>query len=141
MERRIVIEKEPPTEEFPEGRESETVIEPNTNEKAVVRVLVQTKKVPQSELVEDKPSPRRSPDPTADRKTPEDKTPDDKSDDDDEKKKSPEKPVGEEEKKEDVLVDVEEDQNDMALAVPNRVSLAPAYSVYVMHQYAQRMHR
>ena len=29
----------------------------------------------------------------------------------------------------------------MALAVPNRVSVAPSYSVYVIHQYAQRMHR
>ena len=50
VEKRIVIEKEPPSEGFPEGREVETVIEPNTNEKAVVRILVPTKKVPVSEV-------------------------------------------------------------------------------------------
>ena len=48
----------------------------------------------------------------------------------------------EEKKKEDVLVDVEEDQNDMALQVVNRVGVAqPPYSMYIIHQYAQRMHR
>ena len=42
------------------------MIEPNTNEKAVVRILVPTKKVKASELdKEDKPSPRRSPEPNA----------------------------------------------------------------------------
>ena len=115
------------------------MIEPNTNEKAVVRILVPTKKVPASELVEDKPSPRRSPEPkeTPDRSsTPQDI--DGKSQADEDKKE--EKPV-EEEKKEDVLVDVEEEQNDMGLAVPNSVVVAPKYTVYVIHQYAQRMHR
>ena len=39
------------------------MIEPNTNERAVVRILVPTKKVPASELVDEvKPSPRGSPD-------------------------------------------------------------------------------
>ena len=137
VEKRIIIEKEPPSDEFPDGQEIETVIEPNTNEKAVVRILVPTKKVPASELVEDKPSPRRSPEPkeTPDRSTPADM---ERSQNDEDKKE--EKPA-EEEKKVDELVDVEEDQNDMGLSVPNRVVVSPSYSVYVIHQYAQRMHR
>ena len=107
------------------------MIEANTNEKAVVRILVPTKKVLASEL-EDKPSPRRSPEP--DRATPDPK--EDKKEEEEAEKKE-----GEEEKKEDELVDVEEDQNDMALAIANRVRIAPEYSLYIMNQYAQRMHR
>ena len=119
------------------------MIEPNTNERAVVRILVPTKKVPASELVaEDKPSPRRSPDPTAspDRATPVEKEGEKAGEAEEGEKKEADKPA-EEEEKADELVDVEEEQNDMALSVANRVSLAPAYSVYIMNQYAQRMHR
>ena len=88
------------------------MIEPNTNEKAVVRVTIPTKKVLASELakadekektIED--DKRKSPEP--DRKTPESGKRGDDSDKESEKK--------EEEVKEDVLVDVEDDQNDMAL--------------------------
>lgn len=134
IERRIIIEKEQPSEEFPEGREIETVIEPNTNEKAVVRIRVPTKQVLQSELVPEQPnSPSRSPSP--DRKTPESGDRDKSSEKGDDIDKH-------EEKKEDVLVDVEEDQNDMALQVSNRIGIAqPPYSVYIIHQYAQRAHR
>ena len=109
------------------------MIEANTNEKAVVRVLVPTKKVKASELETlDKPSPRRSPEPNA---TPDrSSTPAEPKADEEEKK-------GEGEEKEDELVDVEEEQNDMALAVPSRVAVSPAFSVYVLHQYAQRQHR
>ena len=135
VERRIVIERTPPTDEFPEGRDEELVIEPNTNEKAVVRILVPTKKVKASELETlEKPSPRRSPEPNA--------TPDRSSTPAEQLKTAEEEEKkGEGEDKEDELVDVEEDQNDMALAVPNRVSVSPAFSVYVIHQYAQRQHR
>ena len=45
IETRVIIEKEEPSEEFPEGHDNEIVIEANTNEKAVVRILVTTKKV------------------------------------------------------------------------------------------------
>ena len=135
-----MIEQEPPTEEFPEGRELETVIEPNTNERAVVRILVPTKKVLASEIVDEaiKPSPRGSPDlgespnkaGEKDGEKPEDGEEGERKEDD----------LGEE-KKDDELVDIEEEQNDMALSVANRVSIAPAYSVYIMNQYAQRSHR
>jgi len=135
VERRIILEQEPASEAFPDGREVETIIEANTNEKAVVRILVPTKKVPSSELVDDKPSPRRSPDP--ERKTPDEKAADEKKEGEADAEAAP----VEEEKKADELVDVEDDQNDMALAVPNRIAIAPAYSVYVLNQYAQRMHR
>ena len=90
--------------------------------------MIPTKKVPASEL-EDKPSPRRSPDP--DRNTPDEK--------DAEKPKAEGEDDGkptEEIKKEDELVDIEEDQNDVALAVANHVKLAPGYSVFIMNQYA-----
>lgn len=132
-----MIEQEPPTEEFPEGRELETVIEPNTNERAVVRILVPTKKVLASELIDEaiKPSPRGSPDLG---ESP-NKTGEEKPEDGEEGEKK-EDDLGEE-KKADELVDIEEEQNDMALSVANRVSIAPAYSVYIMNQYAQRSHR
>lgn len=112
------------------------MIEPNTNERAVVRILVPTKKVLASELVDDKPSPRVSPElGDSPNKVAEEK--------DGEKPEEGEKKEDDnaEEKKAEELVDIEEEQNDMALSVPNRVSIAPAYSVYIMNQYAQRMHR
>lgn len=140
VETRTIIEREEPGEDFPEGRDIETIIESNTNEKAVVRVLVPTKKVLQSELnamaegektLESDKDKRKSPEPG--RKTPEDEK---KGSDSEAEEKKDEEP------KEDVLVDVEEEQNDMALAVPNRVAAAqPPYSVYVISQYAQRAHR
>jgi hypothetical protein len=140
VETRTIIEREEPGEDFPEGRDIETIIEANTNEKAVVRVLVPTKKVLQSELnamaegektLESDKDTRKSPEPG--RKTPEDEK---KGSDSEAEEKKDEEP------KEDLLVDVEEEQNDMALAVPNRVGAAqPPYSVYVISQYAQRAHR
>ena len=130
VERRIVIEKEPPSEGFPEGREIETVIEPNTNEKAVVRVLVPTKKVPISQVQEEQ-SPRGG---SSLEKTGEKP----KEEEGEDKKEGEQKP---EEKKEEEMVEIEEDQNEMGLAVSNRVSLPPPYSVYVINQYAQRVHR
>ena len=140
VETRTIIEKEEPSEDFPEGRDIETVIESNTNEKAVVRVRIPVKQVLQSELdaqaaaeakVESEKDKRKSPDP--ERKTPEE---DKKGSDSEAEEKKDEEP------KEDVLVDVEDEQNDLALAVPNRVGAAqPPYSVYVMSQYAQRAHR
>ena len=133
-----MIEQEPPSESFPEGREIETVIEPNTNERAVVRILVPTKKVPASELIEDKPSPRVSPElGESPNKGGEEKEGEKQEDGED--KKEEDDPASS--RKGDELVDIEEEQNDMALSVANRVSLAPAYSVYIMNQYAQRMHR
>jgi len=142
VETRTIIEREEPGEDFPEGRDIETIIEANTNERAVVRVLVPTKKVLASVLAKqeaegektiesDKDNKRKSPEPG--RKTPEVEKPVVASDSEAEEKKDEE---------EDVLVDVEEEQNDMALAIPNRVGAAqPPYSVYVISQYAQRAHR
>ena len=132
VERRIVIEKEPPSEGFPDGREIETVIEPNTNEKAVVRILVPTKKVPISQ-VQDEASPRGG---SSLEKTGE--KPKDEGEAEDKKENELKPP---EEKKEEEMVEIEEDQNEMGLAIANRVSLPPPYSVYVINQYAQRVHR
>ena len=116
------------------------MIEPNTNEKAVVRILVPTKKVPASELVDDKPSPRVSPDLGESPKKGEEEKEVEKPADGGEGEAKEEEELASE-RKPDELVDIEEEQNDMALAVGNRVSLAPAYSLYIMNQYAQRMHR
>ena len=107
VESRMIIEKEEPSEDFPEGRDIETIIEANTNEKAVVRVLVPTKKVLASELAKEnevektiEDDKRKSPEPG--RKTP-------VSDKHDSENEDEEKKDVEEEKKEDVLVDVEDD--------------------------------
>ena len=104
VERRIVIEREPPSEGFPDGREVETVIEPNTNEKAVVRILVPTKKEPISEVREEQ-SPRRSPEgeraaSSLEKEKPKEGEGEDKKEDENLKT---------EEKKEEEMVDIEED--------------------------------
>ena len=104
VERRIVIEREPPSEGFPDGREVETVIEPNTNEKAVVRILVPTKKVPISEVREEE-SPRKSPEgeraaSSLEKEKPKEGEGEDKKEDENLKT---------EEKKEEEMVDIEED--------------------------------
>ena len=112
------------------------MIEPNTNEKAVVRILVPTKKVPASELVDDKPSPRVSPELGTSPSKAEGVKEGEKTIEDGEEGERKEDELASSERKGDELVDIEEEQNDMALAVANRVSLAPAYSVYVMNQYA-----
>ena len=114
------------------------MIEPNTNERAVVRILVPTKKVPASELIEDKPSPRVSPELGESPNKGGEEKEGEKQEDGEDKKEEDDLASS---RKGDELVDIEEEQNDMALSVANRVSLAPAYSVYIMNQYAQRMHR
>ena len=98
----MIIEKEAPSEGFPDGREVETVIEPNTNEKAVVRILVPTKKVPISEVREEQ-SPRRSPEGERAASSLEKEKP---KEAEGEEKKEEDKPA---EEKEEEMVDIEED--------------------------------
>ena len=100
-----------------------------------MRILVPTKKVPISEVREEQ-SPRRSPEGERAASSLEKEKPKEGEED----KKEDEK-LKTEENKEEEMVDIEEDQNEMGLAISNRVSLPPPYSVYVINQYAQRVHR
>ena len=101
-----------------------------------MRILVPTKKVPISEVREEQ-SPRRSPEGERAASSLEKEKP--KEAEGEEKKEG--ENLKTEEKKEEEMVDIEEDQNEMGLAISNRVSLPPPYSVYVINQYAQRVHR
>jgi len=131
---RVVVEKAPVTPENPTG-ELRTVIEKNTNERAVVRILVPKRTMTLSEIAKEREEDTMSPDRSH-------------KEDDSERPTSPPS-------KEDATSNVNQsrlsrvpsertielDQEDKALAIANRINLQNPYMVLVMNQFAAKAHR
>ena len=148
-ERRVTVEKVSISADYPTG-EKKTVIEKNTNERAIVRIMVPKRTMTLSEVnAEAKPVEDGTEGPTS---------PQSAKEEDEEKKgddKSPAEPLSptsvQDEKESQPNVSrlsrvpsekiIEQDQDERSLIIANRINLQTPYMVYVMHQYAARAHR
>ena len=160
MVSRTEIQKVPPTPENPKG-EQEVVIEKNTNEKAVVRILVPKRTMTLSEVnAEENKREEEGKEVVSEKKEGEEAPDGDQT----AQKTATEPDAAAEDSKlqegalntdpasrsqqasrlsrvpEDERI-VEQDQEDRALTIGNRINLATPYMVSVMNQYAAKAHR
>ena len=143
---RTQVEKVSISDEFPTG-EKHTLIEKNTNEKAVVRIMVPKRTMTMSEVNAENTKPEENEDPTSPKSS--------KSIDEEKKgDKTPEPTSPTPAKEEEASQQhpsrlsrvpseriIEQDQDDRALIIANRINLQTPYMVLVMNQYAARAHR
>ena len=153
--RRTQVEKVPVSADCPTG-EQETVIEPNTNERAIVRILVPKRTMTMSEIANENQQQKPEEEGQA-----EGVTPAKENEEEGKAQKSGEVPPTPEAAAEDSKLKepgndagsqraasrlsrvpseriIEQDQEDRALAIASRINLAQPYMVLQMNQYAAR---